>query len=58
MDNKIYYEIFNLKKLDYKTMLTLTSLIELLESKNIISKDELIKKIKNLDDMATQNSGI
>lgn len=54
----LFYQILNLKEIDYKTMLTLTSLIELLINKNIISKEELLRKIKNIDSIASQSSSI
>ncbi|QCX33569.1 hypothetical protein FDN13_07520 [Caloramator sp. E03] len=57
-ETNIFYQLLNLKEIDYKTMLTLTSLIELLINKNIISKEELLRKIKNLDSIASQSSGI
>lgn len=57
-ETNLFYQLLNLKEIDYKTMLTLASLIELLINKNIISKEELLRKIKNLDSIASQSSGI
>lgn len=52
----ILYQISNLKEIDYKNLLMLSSLIELLISKNIISREELLNKIKKLDNITSQTN--
>ncbi|TDT45991.1 hypothetical protein [Fonticella tunisiensis] len=55
----ILYQIANLKEIDYKNTLIITSLVELLIEKGLISKKELIKKAESLDNYAiSQNNGI
>lgn len=48
----ILYQISNLKEIDYKNTLVLTSLVELLIEKGIITRKELINKTKELDCIA------
>lgn len=49
----ILYQISNLKEMDYKNTLAITSLIELLIEKNIITRAELLKKAQDLDEIAS-----
>ncbi|SKB00100.1 hypothetical protein SAMN05443428_14113 [Caloramator quimbayensis] len=49
----ILYQISNLKEVDYKNLLMISGLIELLISKNIISREELLNKIKSLDNITS-----
>lgn len=51
-DVDILYQIANLKETDYKNILLLTSIVELLIEKGIFKRDELLEKIKQLDDIA------
>lgn len=51
-DVDILYQISNLKEIDYKNTLALTSLIEILIEKGIITRKELICKSKELDSIA------
>lgn len=57
-DVDILYQIANLKETDYKNVLVLTSLVELLIEKGIITRCELISKTKEMDNVAlvTSNS--
>ncbi len=48
----ILYQISNLKEIDYKNTLVLTSLVELLIDKGVITRKELIHKTKELDCIA------
>jgi hypothetical protein len=48
----ILYQISKLKDIDYKNTLVLTSLVELLIEKGIITRNELIRKTKELDNIA------
>lgn len=48
----ILYQISNLKEIDYKNTLVLTSLVELLIEKGIITRNELVFKAKELDCIA------
>lgn len=48
----ILYQIANLKEIDYKNTLMLTSLLELLIDKNIITRKEILEKTKEMDDFA------
>ncbi|MCX7883422.1 MAG: hypothetical protein N2448_00045 [Caloramator sp.] len=52
----ILYQISNLKEMDYKNLLILSGIIELLISKNIISRQELINKIKKLNNITSQTN--
>ncbi|EYE87551.1 hypothetical protein Q428_12710 [Fervidicella metallireducens AeB] len=49
----ILYQISNLKEMDYKNTLAITSLIELLIEKNIITRTEFLKKAQELDEIAS-----
>ncbi len=51
-DVDILYQISNLKEIDYKNTLVLTSLVEILIEKGIITRKELINKSKELDCIA------
>lgn len=51
-DVDILSQITDLKEIDYKNTLLITSLIELLVENNIINKSELAKRIKTLDEYA------
>ena len=51
-DVDILYQISQLKDTDYKNVLAVTGLIELLIEKNIISRSEFMNKIKELDKQA------
>ena len=48
----ILYQISNLKEIDYKNTLVLTSLVELLIEKGLITRKELICKTKDMDSIA------
>lgn len=48
----ILYQISNLKEIDYKNTLVLTSLVEILIEKGVITRKELINKSKELDCIA------
>jgi hypothetical protein len=48
----ILYQISNLKEIDYKNTLVLTSLVELLIEKGFITRKELICKTKEMDSIA------
>jgi hypothetical protein len=48
----ILYQISNLKEIDYNNTLVLTSLVELLIEKGIITRRELINKTKEMDSIA------
>lgn len=48
----ILYQISNLKEIDYKNTLVLTSLVELLIDKGIITRKELLNKTRDLDSIA------
>lgn len=51
-DVDILYQIANLKETDYKNTLILTSLVELLIEKRVITRKELIDKATYLDTIA------
>lgn len=51
-DVDILYQISKLKETDYNNMLLLTSLIELLIEKKIITRKELAARSKKLDEYA------
>jgi hypothetical protein len=51
-DVDILYQIANLKETDYKNTLILTSLVELLIEKRVITRKELIDKAAYLDTIA------
>lgn len=51
-DVDILYQISKLKETDYNNMLLLTSLIELLIEKKIITRKELTARSKKLDEYA------
>lgn len=57
-DVDILYQISQLKDTDYKNILAVTGIIELLIEKNIISKAELMRKIKSIDNQAESSTGI
>jgi hypothetical protein len=48
-DIKIYSHIADLKETDYKNTLAIASIIEVLIEKGIISKEDLSKKVLELD---------
>lgn len=48
----VLYQISKLKDIDYKNTLVLTSLVELLIEKGIITRKELINKTNELDNIA------
>lgn len=48
----ILYQIANLKEIDYKNTLVLTSIVELLIEKNIITRSEILNKARELDNIA------
>lgn len=48
----ILYQITKLKETDYKNILLLTSLVEILIEKGIFTRDELLEKVKQVDDIA------
>lgn len=51
-DIDILYQIANLKETDYKNTLLLTSLVDLLIEKGIISKSEILRTVKEIDNVA------
>ncbi len=55
-DVDILYQISNLKETDYKNILVLTSLVELLIEKGIITRGELVNKTKEMDNVALISS--
>lgn len=55
-DVDILYQISNLKETDYKNILVLTSLVELLIEKGIITRCELVNKTKEMDKIALISS--
>ena len=54
-DIDILSQIVNLKEDDYKNTLILTGIIEILVEKKIISKNDLIEKVKEIDTSANTN---
>ena len=54
-DIDILGQIVNLKEDDYKNTLLLTGIIEVLVEKNIISKKDLVEKVKEIDTSANTN---
>jgi hypothetical protein len=54
-DIDILSQIVNLKEDDYKNTLLLTGIIEVLVEKNIISKKDLIEKVREIDTSANTN---
>jgi hypothetical protein len=46
---KIYGHIADLKETDYKNTLAIASIIELLIEKGVISREDLSKKVKQLN---------
>ena len=54
----ILYQISSLKEIDYKNTLVLTSLVELLIDKGVITRKELISKTKELDCIAVTLEGV
>lgn len=54
----ILYQIANLKEIDYKNTLVLTSIVELLIEKNIITRAEILSKAKKLDTIAISSEDI
>lgn len=51
-DIDILYQISKLKEIDYKNTLVLTSLVELLIEKGIISRKDLLSKTSEMDEIA------
>ncbi|KNF07582.1 hypothetical protein CLPU_15c00770 [Gottschalkia purinilytica] len=51
-DIDILAQIGNMKDIDYKNALAIASLIEVLVDKEIISRSDVSKKAKILDDMS------
>jgi hypothetical protein len=54
----VLYQIANLKEIDYKNTLIITSLVELLIEKKIITRKELIQKAESLDNIAVSIDNI
>lgn len=54
----ILYQIANLKEIDYKNTLVLSSIVELLIEKKIITRKELLDKTAQLDNIAATKNGI
>ncbi len=49
-------QIGDIKLIEYKNTLVITSILELLLEKNIISKEDIVKKAKELDSLAVNES--
>ena len=54
-DVDILYQIASLKDIDYKNTLIITSLIDILVEKGIISKNELMLHARRLDEYAVSS---
>ena len=54
----IIAQLGDIKEVEYKNTLALTSIIELLLEKNIISKEDISRKAEELDQMATAEASI
>lgn len=52
----VLYQIAKLKDIDYKNTLLITSLVELLIEKGVITRKELINKTKELDTIAVTSN--
>jgi hypothetical protein len=54
----VLYQIANLKEIDYKNTLVLSSIVELLIEKQVITRKELLDKAAQLDNIAATNNSI
>lgn len=48
----------DMKEVDYRNTLAIVSIIELLLEKNIISREDMVKKASELDQMALSQTGV
>ncbi len=55
---EIISQLGDIKEVEYKNTLALTSIIELLLEKNIISKEDISRKAEELDQRATAEASI
>ncbi|WDV45929.1 hypothetical protein PV797_20980 [Clostridiaceae bacterium M8S5] len=55
MDNNLSYELNKLKKIDYRNSLVIASIIEVLIDKDILAREDIFLKSKELDKLAVNN---
>ncbi|RBP38000.1 hypothetical protein [Garciella nitratireducens] len=51
---EVYYQIAELKEIDYRNTLAIASMIEVLIEKGIIEKNDISKKARELENITTE----